>query len=83
MYVCHNTSGFCAQVALGKLIAIDVRFYELTILFFPYPGLYNQRGNNVGMGGQHWAFMSQNNRGTFVSELFGEDEKSSCRRYVK
>jgi hypothetical protein len=31
MYVCHNTSGFCAQVALGKLIAIDVRFYELTI----------------------------------------------------
>jgi hypothetical protein len=27
--------------------------------------------------------MSQNNRGTFVSELFGEDEKSSCRRYVK
>lgn len=45
MYVCHNTSGFCAQVALGKLIAIDVRFYELTILFFPYPGLYNQRGN--------------------------------------
>jgi hypothetical protein len=45
MYVCHNTSWFCAQVALGKLIAIDVRFYELTILFFPYPGLYNQRGN--------------------------------------
>ena len=45
MYVCHNTSWFCAQVALGKLIAIDVRFYELTILFFPYPGLYNQQGN--------------------------------------
>jgi hypothetical protein len=32
MYVCHNTSWFCAQVALGKLIAIDVRFYELTSL---------------------------------------------------
>jgi plasmid rolling circle replication initiator protein Rep len=35
MYVCHNTSGLCAQVALGKLIAIDVHRGLLRIFVIP------------------------------------------------